>query len=189
MIDLSKGQTLALETDGAALTRVRMGVGWEHTHTAGFAGSGAAPIDLDAAAVQFADGAFFDIAFFNNLATRDGSTTHLGDNTSGKGDGDDETISIDLARVYAKVDTILFLVTSYHGHSLEYVRNAYCRLVDDAGAKAEVARFTITLGVRETGLVMSKLVRTGDGWALHAIGSGIALKTPTDDMESLAAYV
>ena len=187
MIDLSTGQVLALDHDGTAPTRVQMGVGWEHTHTAGFAGSGAAAIDLDAAAVQFADGTFFDIAFFNNLATRDGSTTHLGDNTSGKGDGDDETISIDLARVYAKVDTILFLVTSYQGHSLEYVRNAYCRLVDDAGT--EIARFTITLGVRETGLVMAKLVRTGDGWALHAIGSGIALKTPTDDMESLAAYV
>lgn len=187
MIDLGKGQTLALEAAGAPLTRVQMSVGWEHTHTGGFAGSGAAPIDLDAAAVQFAGGAFFDIAFFNNLATRDGSTTHLGDNTSGKGEGDDETISIDLARVYAGVDTILFLVTSYQGHSLEYVRNAYCRLVDDAGT--EVARFTITLGVRETGLVMAKLVRSGDGWSLHAIGAGIALKTPTDDVESLSPYV
>lgn len=187
MIDLSTGQTLDLEEDGRSLTRVRMGVGWEHAHTAGFAGSGAAPVDLDAAAVQFAGGAFFDIAFFNNLATRDGSTTHLGDNTSGKGDGDDETISIDLAGVYAKVDTILFLVTSYQGHSLEYVRNAYCRLLDDAGS--EVARFTITLGVQETGLVMAKLVRAGDGWTLHAIGSGIALTTPTDDIESLTAYV
>ena len=187
MTDLSHGQSLDLEADGAALTRVQMGVGWEHAHTAGFAGSGAAPIDLDAAAVQFAGGAFFDIAFFNNLATRDGSTTHLGDNTSGKGEGDDETISIDLSRVYAKVDTILFVVTSYQGHSLEYVRNAYCRLVDDGGT--EVARFTITLGVRETGLVMARLVRAGDGWALHAIGAGIALKTPTDDIESLAAYV
>lgn len=187
MIDLGKGQTLAIEADGAALTRVQMGVGWEHTHAAGFAGSGAAPIDLDAAAVQFAGGAFFDIAFFNNLATRDGSTTHLGDNTSGQGEGDDETISIDLARVYAKVDTILFLVTSYQGHSLEYVRNAYCRLIDDAGT--EIARFTITLGVRETGLVMAKLVRSGDGWDLQAIGAGIALKTPTDDLESLTAYV
>ena len=113
--------------------------------------------------------------------------THLGDNTTGKGEGDDETISVDLARVYAKVDTILFLVTSYQGHSLEYVRNAYCRLVDDAGV--EFARFTITLGVRETGLVMAKLVRYGDGWTMEAIGSGIALKTPTDSIESLLPYV
>ena len=100
--------------------------------------------------MQFAGGQFFDLAFFNNLATRDGSVVHLGDNTTGKGEGDDETLSVDLTKVYAKVDTILFLVTSYQGHSLEYIRNAYCRLLDDAGV--EFARFTITLGVRETGL-------------------------------------
>ena len=188
MTQLSAGESLTLaDASGKPLGKLRMAVGWEHTHTAGFAGSGAAPVDLDASAVQFAGGQFFDVAFFNNLATRDGSVVHLGDNTTGKGEGDDELLSVDLPKVYAKVDTILFLVTSYQGHSLEYVRNAYCRLIDDAGA--EFARFTITLGVRETGLVMAKLVRYGDGWQLHAIGSGIALKTPTDSIESLLPYV
>ena len=187
MIDLSKGQSLAVaDNDGHPLTSVQMAVGWEHSPAAGFIGSGAAPIDLDASAVQFAGGQFFDLAFFNNLTTRDGSVSHLGDNITGKGEGDDEAISVDLTKVYAKVDTILFLVTSYQGHSLEYVRNAYCRLIDDAGV--EFARFTITLGVRETGLVMAKLVRAGEGWSLHAIGSGIALKTPTDSIESLLPY-
>ncbi|QIK74456.1 TerD family protein [Nocardioides piscis] len=187
MTELTQGQSLTLAEDGQPLTSVRMAVGWEHSSTAGFMGSGAAPIDLDASAVQFAGEQFFDIAFFNNLATRDGSVIHLGDNTTGKGEGDDETISVDLARVYAKVDTILFLVTSYQGHSLEYIRNAYCRLIDDAGV--EFARFTITLGVQETGLVMAKLFRDGDGWRLGAIGAGIALKTPTDSIELLSAYV
>jgi len=187
VIDLSRGQSLTVaDNDGQPLTSVQMAVGWEHSPAAGFSGSGAAPIDLDASAVQFAGGQFFDLAFFNNLTTRDGSVIHLGDNTTGKGEGDDEAISVDLTKVYARVDTILFLVTSYQGHSLEYVRNAYCRLIDDAGV--EFARFTITLGVQETGLVMAKLVRAGDGWSLHAIGSGIALKTPTDSIESLLPY-
>ncbi|UUZ60698.1 TerD family protein [Nocardioides sp. B-3] len=143
MTQLSAGDSLTTG-DGQPLGRLRMAVGWEHTHTAGFAGSGAAPVDLDASAVQFAGGQFFDVAFFNNLATRDGSVEHLGDNTTGKGEGDDEAISVDLAKVYAKVDTILFPVTSYRGHSLEYVRNAYCRPVDDADV--ELARFTLTPG-------------------------------------------
>ena len=112
---------------------------------------------------------------------------HLGDNTTGKGEGDDEVITVDLGRVYPKVHSILFIVSSYQGHSLEFIRNAYCRLIDDAGV--EFARFTLTLGVRETGLVMAKLVREGDGWQLHAIGSGIALKTPTDSIESLLPYL
>ena len=188
MIELTEGQEITLPTvDGKALAKVQMAVGWDHSPTAGFIGSGAPPIDLDAAAVQFAGGQFFDIAFFNNLATRDGAVAHLGDNTTGKGEGDDEVITVDLSRVYPRVESILFLVTSYQGHSLEFIRNAYCRLVDDTGT--ELARFTLTLGVRETGLVMAKLFRDGSTWKLRAIGTGIALKTPTDSMEALLPFV
>ena len=188
VIELTKGQELDLvDAHGAPLTKVRMAVGWDHAPTAGFIGSGAPPIDLDASAVQFAGGQFFDIAFFNHLETRDGSVVHLGDNTTGKGEGDDEVITVDLSQVYPKVESILFLVSSYQGHSLEYIRNAYCRLVDDDDT--ELARFTITLGVRETGLVMAKLFRDGSGWKLGAIGTGIALKTPTDSIEALLPFI
>ena len=187
MIELTAGQEMALATDeGAPLTRLRMAVGWEHVHTGGFAGSGAASVDLDASAVQFAGGALFDLAFFNHLATRDGSVVHLGDNTTGKGEGDDEVLTVDLSKVYGKVESIVFVVSSYQGHSLEFIRNAYCRLVDDAGT--ELARFTLTLGVRETGLVMAALRRDADGWKLHAIGAGIPLRTPTDDIAALLPY-
>ena len=116
MIELTEGQELALTAEGGkTLTRVQMGVGWDHAPTAGFIGSGAAPIDLDASAIQFAGGQFFDLAFFNHLETRDGSVVHLGDNISGRGEGDDEQITIDLGKVYPKVDTMLFLGTCYLG--------------------------------------------------------------------------
>jgi tellurium resistance protein TerZ len=188
VIELTAGQELALTAeDGTTLTKVQMALGWDHSPTAGFIGSGAPPIDLDASAVQFAGEQFFDIAFFNHLATRDGSVVHLGDNITGKGEGDDELITVDLGRIYPKVDSILFLVTSYQGHSLELIRNAYCRLVDDNDT--EVARFTLTLGVRETGLVMAKLFRDGSTWKLRPIGAGIALKTPTDSLDALVPFV
>ena len=187
MIELTEGQELALTAeDGQPLTNVQMAVGWDHSPMAGFIGSGARPIDLDASAVQFAGGQFFDLAFFNNLATRDGSVVHLGDNTTGKGEGDDEVITVDLSRVYAKVDSILFTVSSYQGHSLEFIRNAYCRLIDDNDT--EFARFTLTLGVQETGLIMAKLFRDGSTWKLRPIGAGIALKTPTDSLEALLPF-
>ena len=187
MIELTEGQELTLTAeDGDTLTKVQMAVGWDHSPTAGFIGSGAPPIDLDASAVQFAGGQFFDLAFFNNLATRDGSVVHLGDNTTGKGEGDDEVITVDLSRVYPRVESILFMVSSYQGHSLEFIRNAYCRLIDDNGT--EFARFTLTLGVRETGLIMAKLFRDGSSWKLRPIGAGIALKTPTDSLEALLPF-
>ena len=184
MIELTQGQELVLvAADGQPLTRLRMGVGWDHDRTAGFIGTGAPPIDLDASAVQFAGGQLFDLAFFNHLATRDGSVEHLGDNLTGRGEGDDEVITVDLGRVYGKVDTIVFLVSSYQGHSLEWVSNAYCRLVDDRDV--ELARLTLTLGVPETGLAMAKIFRDGDGWTLRAIGRGIAVTVPTESVEAL----
>ena len=188
MIELEKAQEVPLvAADGRRLTRVRMGLGWDKNPTAGAIGTGAPDIDLDATAVQFAGGQLFDLAFYNNLATRDGSVVHQGDNKTGSGSGDDEVVSIDLDKVYTRVDTILFLVSSYHGHSLEWVANAYCRLVDDTD-DTEVARFTLTLGVPETGIVMAKLVRAEDGWAMHTIGQGIAISVPTRSVDKLQRF-
>ncbi|CAN5649437.1 TerD family protein [soil metagenome] len=188
MIELTKGQELLLTTDeGAPLTRIRLGIGWDKERTAGFIGTGKADIDLDASAVQFSDKKLFDLAFYNNLATRDGSVVHEGDNLTGAGHGDDESLTVDLTRIYGKVDTIVFLVSSYQGHPLEWISNAYCRLVDDHDV--ELARFTLTLGVPQTGLAMAKLHRDGDTWRLRAIGEGIAVKIPTESVQALQPYL
>ena len=188
MIELTSGQELLLANeDGTPMTRLRMGLGWDKEPTAGFIGSGAPDIDLDASAVQFAGSQLFDIAFYNNLKTRDGSVEHLGDNITGRGEGDDEVLALDLGRVYEKVDSIVFLVSSYQGHSLEWVGNAYCRLVADDDV--ELARFTLTLGVPQTGLVMAKLFRDQDQWRLRAIGEGVAVKVPTESVDALRRFV
>ena len=188
MIELTEGQELALTTeDGQPLTLLRMGVGWDKERTAGAIGTGAPDIDLDASAVQFAGGQLFDLAFYNNLQTRDGSVVHLGDNLTGRGEGDDEMLTVDLGRVYEKVDTIVFLVSSYQGHTLEWINNAYCRLVDDHDV--ELARFTLTGGVPQTGLAMAKLFRDGEQWKLRAIGEGIAVKIPTESVAALRPFL
>lgn len=188
MIELTKGQELALTTDdGAPLTRLQLGVGWDKAPTAGYIGTGAPEIDLDASAVQFADGQLFDLAFYNNLKTRDGSVVHLGDNTTGRGEGDDEVITVDLTKVYGKVDTIVLFVSSYQGHTLEWIANAYCRLVDEGDV--ELARFRLTGGVPQTGVVLAKLFRDGEGWRLRAIGEGVAVKVPTESVDALRPYL
>lgn len=188
VIELSRGQEMALTSDeGAPLTRLRLGVGWDKAPTAGFIGTGAPDIDLDASAVQFAGGQLFDLAFYNNLETRDGSVVHHGDNTTGRGEGDDEVLTVDLPKVYGKVDTILLFVSSYQGHTLEWIANAYCRLVDENDV--ELARLRLTGGVPETGLVLAKLFRDGDQWRLRAIGEGIAVKVPSESVEALRPYL
>lgn len=189
MIELSKGQELPLAAeDGRPLTRLRMGVGWDKDRLAGAASSGRADIDLDASAVQFTGDQLFDLAFYNNPRTRDGSVVHLGDNQTGSGEGDDETITVDLDAVYAKVDTVFFMVSSYQGHTLEWINHAYCRLVD-VDSDTEVARFTLTGGVPHTGLAMAKLVRRDEGWSVQAVGEGIAARIPSDAVAKLRPFL
>jgi tellurium resistance protein TerZ len=188
VIELTRDQEMVLaREDGTSLGRLTMGLGWDKKPGAGFIGTGAPDVDLDASAVQYAGEQLFDLAFFNHLETRDGSVTHLGDNISGRGDGDDEQITIDLAKVFPRVDTMLFLVSSYQGHSLEFVRNAYCRLVAEDGE--EIARFTLTEGVPRTGFMMAKMFRDGDQWRLKAIGRGVAVTVPTESLDVLARFL
>ena len=188
MIELSKGQELALATDdGRPWGQLRMGVGWDKEKNAGFIGSGAPDVDLDASAVAFAAGQYADMVFYNNLRTRDGSVVHLGDNLSGSGHGDDEVLTVDLTRVHPKIDTIVFQVSSYQGHTLEWVRNAYCRLADENDV--ELARFTLTNGVPQTGMVMASIFRDGEQWRLRAIGEGIAVTVPSESVEALRAFL
>src|SRR4051794_35356923 len=110
---------------------VRMGLGWDPIKKRGMFGSREIEVDLDASAIMFADQQPVDVAFYNNLRSKDGSILHTGDNVTGQGDGDDESIIVDLSRVPAHVTTIFFAVTSYSGHTFQQIENAFCRLVDE----------------------------------------------------------
>jgi tellurium resistance protein TerZ len=189
VIELSRGDQMALtRDDGTTLGKLTMGLGWDKKPGAGpLSGSNTPDVDLDASAIQYAGDQLFDLAFFNHLETRDGSVVHLGDNISGRGEGDDEQITVDLAKVYPRVDTMLFLVSSYQGHTLEWIDNAYCRLVDEHDV--EIARFTLTEGVPRTGFMLAKMVRDGETWRLNAIGQGIAVSVPTESLDVLARFV
>ncbi len=189
-LDLTPGQEIALDdAEGRPVTRLRVGLGWDAEPHAGFAASGARDVDLDASAVQFAGQDLFDLAFYNNLATRDGSVVHEGDNRTGHGEGDDETIAVDLDAVHRRVDRVVLLVSSYQGHPLTWVARAYCRLVDQHGV--ELARLTLTRGVEETALGMAVLLRdpVAGGWRMRAVGEGVALTRPSESWQRLRRFL
>jgi tellurium resistance protein TerD len=58
-----------------------------------------------------------DFIFYNNLKSADGSVTHSGDNRTGDGEGDDETVTIDLTKVPADVDRVVLAVTIHEGET------------------------------------------------------------------------
>jgi stress response protein SCP2 len=179
-VNLSKGQRVSLQKqDGSQLTIVRMGLGWDPVKKRGLFGSREIEIDLDASAVLFADNQPVDVAFFNHLRTNDGSVTHTGDNRTGAGDGDDESIIVELTRVPAHVTSIFFVVTSYEGQTFQQIENAFCRLVDET-TRGELARYTLSGGASYTAMVMAKVYRDGNNWKMQAIGEGAQGRTALD---------
>jgi len=188
-VSLQKGQRVSLRKEtGGDLTMVRMGLGWDPIKKRSMFGNRDVDIDLDASAVMFADRQLADVAFYNNLRSKDGSVQHQGDNRTGAGEGDDETVLIDLNRVGAHITSIVFVVTSYEGQTFEQVQNAFCRLIDH-NSGAELARYTLTGGMPFTGMVMAKVYRDGAGWKMQAIGEGINARTPSDSFPQLPRFL
>jgi tellurium resistance protein TerZ len=110
-----------------------------------------------------------DTVWFSQLKSKDGSTTHTGDNLTGEGEGDDEQIIVNLDKVPATIKYLVFTVNSFRGQTFNEVDNAFCRLVDDKSGK-EIARYTLSGGGSHTGLIMAKLYRHQGEWKMHALG-------------------
>ena len=127
-------------------------------------------IDLDASALLFdGSGQVVDTVWYNQLVSRDGSVVHTGDNRTGAGDGDDESIKVDLSALPAQVQTVVFTVNSFTGQGFSQVENAFCRLIDEAGEE-EIARYDLSATGSHTAQIMAKVTRDGAGWSMTAIG-------------------
>lgn len=163
-VSLQKRETVSLVKTGApALRRVAMGLGWDPAR-------GGRDIDLDASAILIdRRGRKSDAVWFMGKSAYGGAVEHSGDNLTGAGDGDDETIEVDLARLPDEVVAVVFTVNSFRGQKFTEVARAYCRLLDrDSGA--ELVRFDLTDSEERTGVIMSVLRRAGAAWEMTAIG-------------------
>lgn len=172
-VSLSKGQSVSLKkNDGGKLTHVRMGLGWDAVAKRGFfGGSKSQSIDLDASAVLYdASGNVLDQVWFNQLVSKDQTVQHSGDNRTGAGDGDDESITVFLDRISPSVATIVFVVNSFTGQNFSQIENAFCRLIDETNGQ-EIARYTLTGSGTHNAQIMSKVSRDGAGWSMTAIGA------------------
>lgn len=172
-ISLAKNQSVSLSKEAPSLTRLHIGLGWDPVKKKGLFGKltgGSDSIDLDASVI-LVDSAkrVVDNVWFNQLKSKDGSVVHSGDNLTGDGDGDDEIVRVDLARVPAAVAHLVVTVNSYRGQTFDEVDNAFCRLVDEATRK-EICKFELREKGRNSGFVMAVVSRDGSGWVAKALG-------------------
>ena len=173
-VSLTKGGNVSLTKEAPGLTAVLVGLGWDARTTTG------TDFDLDASAIMLKeDGKVLSdqhFIFFNNRVSPDGSVEHQGDNLTGEGDGDDEKINVNLAAVPAEVTKIVFPVSVYDGEArgqgFGQVRNAFIRIVNQAGG-TELARYDLTEDAStETAMLFGELYRNGPEWKFRAIGQG-----------------
>jgi tellurium resistance protein TerD len=173
-VSLSKGGNVSLTKEAPGLTAVLVGLGWDARTTSG------QDFDLDASALMIGTSGKIlsdsHFVFFNNLTSPDGSVEHTGDNLTGEGEGDDEVIKVNLAGVPAECDKLVFTVSIYdaeaRGQSFGQVRNAYIRVVNQAGG-AEIARYDLSEDAStETAMLFGEVYRNGAEWKFRAVGQG-----------------
>ena len=188
-INLVKGANAPL---GASLQKFVVGMGWDVNSS----DSGQA-FDLDASAfILGANGKTLSdlhFIFYNNVdgrgttsgANSDGhvkdgafGVLHSGDNLTGAGDGDDESINVDLSRVAADCDSITFVVTindaEARRQNFGQVRNAYVRIYDPA-TNVEVVKYDLGEDFSiETAVEFGSLYKKDGAWKFKAIGAGYA---------------
>lgn len=170
-VSLAKGQKVSLvKSGGQSLTRVRMGLGWDAKKKKGLFGAKNQEIDLDATCLVFdAQRELVDVVWFQQLQSKDRSIVHTGDNRTGVGEGDDESILVDLVNISPSAHTLVFVVNSFTGQNFTQIENATCRLVDSVD-ESELARYELTGSGSHNAQVMAKVYRDGPGWTMQAVG-------------------
>ena len=173
-ISLQKGGNVNLSKEAPGLSKMVVGLGWDTRATDGAAFDLDGAVFLVNAAGKVRSDA--DFVFYNNLKSTDGSVVHSGDNTTGAGEGDDETVAIDLTKVPADVEKIVLAVTIHDAEARKQnfgmVSKAFVRCVNATG-NSEIARFDLSEdGSTEAAMVFGEVYRAGADWKYKAVGQG-----------------
>ncbi len=175
-ISLQKGGNVSLTKTDPGLTNAQIGLGWDARATDG------AAFDLDSSVFLVGESGKVlsdsHFVFYNQKTSPDGAVVHAGDNTTGVGEGDDETISINLPGVDPQVQRIVFAVTIHEAEARKQnfgmVRNAFMRVMNK-DSKTELARYDLSEDYStETAMVFGEIYRHGAEWKFKAIGQGFA---------------
>ncbi len=171
MINLEKGQRV-----NVGLPKFTIGLGWDTNST-----STGVDFDLDASAFILGENKkllsdeYF--VFYNNLQSPDGSVEHTGDNLTGEGEGDDESIRIDLSKISPNATEICIVVTIHKAverkQNFGQVHNSFIRIYNTDNNE-EIMKYELEEDFSiETAVEFGRLYRRNGQWKFEAIGAGM----------------
>lgn len=149
------------------------GAGWDNPN---------GPVDLDIVCAMLKGGKLSGNADFVYFGNRNAAGVALSeDNTTGEGDGDDESIVINTAEVPGDVDSIVIGLAAYAGADLHSAPNPHFRVCDGSEETSPQIGDVVVGGDATPGdtvLVAFTLTRGDSGWSLenngelHQLGQG-----------------
>ncbi len=176
-INLSKGERVTIEN---SIKFALVGLGWDTNKY-----DSSADFDLDASVFLLdANGKGTcdeDLVFYNSKRSRNNAVVHTGDNRTGDGSGDDESIMIEFDKIPANIEKIAVCVTIHDAinrkQNFGQVSNAYIRLAkmeDEFDTVGEqVLRFDLEEEFSlETALIMAEIYKKNGEWKFKAVASG-----------------
>lgn len=175
-IDLKKGSKINLKKEAPAGGKVFVvGLGWDANE-----GVSSHPFDLDASAfVVGANGKILSdeyFVFYNNPQSPDNSVIYSGDNRSGAGEGDDETLVVDTSKINNAVQQIVFCCSideaAERGQNFSMVNNAYIRIYEQNSGNVIGTYYLAEAASNETAFILGRLINTSEGWDFEAYPLG-----------------
>ncbi|MBQ6774116.1 MAG: TerD family protein [Synergistaceae bacterium] len=184
-VNLQKGQRVDLRKhDGSSLKKVMIGLGWDAAKRESggllglFGSKQVQSIDCDASVFLCSNGKVTDnndIIYFGNLKHPSGAVTHMGDNLTGDGEGDDEEIFIDLTKLPANYDKLIFVVNIYEANkrnqNFGMIHNAFIRICDCENNNQELCRYNLSENYDGmTAMIFGEMYLHNGNWKFNAIG-------------------
>lgn len=174
--------------------KIRIGAAWDPS-SRGYGGimariSKKAGGDLDALAVTFEDGEPTRMAGIgNNDPLKNGTVVHSGDSTTGQGEGDDETIDLDLVGIDPEIEKIVLMVAAFKVINKKMgdtgfggVDNVEFTVYDmDGGSPKKEFRIRPSLLGRENVCIVAVLNRTASGWVMRKLNTKVHVEHGNKD--------
>lgn len=179
-VTLEKGERISLEKVAPGITKVRMDLSWDpipNTPHSTDLDAFATLLDANGKAIGGNAMVFFGMVKKDGKMVSDcGSVFHTGDNLTGAGDGVDEAIKVDLAKVPANCESIEFGINIYKAaeksQNFGQVKHPKVAMMDDTTNAVLKSYEPDEDFSTSTGIIIGTLYRRDGGWNFKAVGEG-----------------